>query len=270
MRGQPEVFYPAGERSYARLTATDDLQGSALALLAKRLGLKSAYLIHDGAYWAGLLNTTFRQTARKVGLTIAGTEAFDPAASSYDQLADKVARSGAEGVVLGAFVFDGGDRVLKALRARLGPRLPIMASDGFFPIPDVLELAGRAARGLYVTVTDVPPEAAGLTPAARRLTRDLGVSERYVLQGAQAAEVVLAAIARSDGTRASVLREIQATRVREGILGSFRFDRNGDITPAKLSVLRVTGRTAPGAPQSPFYRGATVDRVLEVPTSPPR
>ena len=147
VRGQPEVFYPAGERSFARLTATDDLQGSALALLAKRLGLKSAYLIHDGAYWAGLLNTTFRQTARQAGLTIAGTEAFDPAASSYDQLADRVARSGAEGVVLGAFVFDGGDRVLEALRARLGPRLPVMASDGFFPIPDVLELAGRAARG---------------------------------------------------------------------------------------------------------------------------
>ena len=183
VRGQPEVFYPAGERSYARLTATDDLQGSALALLARRLGLKSAYLIHDGAYWAGLLNTTFRQTARKAGLTVAGTEAFDPAASSYNELADRVARSGAEGVVLGAFAFDGGDRVLKALRARLGPRLPVMASDGFFPIPDVLELAGRDARGLYVTVTDVPPETPGLTPAARRLTRDLGVSERYRAPG---------------------------------------------------------------------------------------
>ncbi len=64
-----------------------------------------------------------------------------------------------------------------------------------------------------------------------------------MLHAAQAAEVVLAAIARSDGTRASVLRELQATRVRGGILGTFRFDRNGDITPAKLAVLRVTGTT---------------------------
>ena len=80
----------------------------------------------------------------------------------------------------------------------------------------------------------------------------------------------MAAIARSDGTRASVLGEIQAIRVRGGILGSFRFDRNGDITPAKVTVLRVTGDTSPRAPQSPGYRGATVDRVLEVPTSPPR
>ena len=65
-----------------------------------------------------------------------------------------------------------------------------------------------------------------------------------MLQAAQAAEVVLAAIARSDGTRASVLRELRASRVRGGILGTFRFDGNGDITPAKLTVLRVTGRTA--------------------------
>jgi hypothetical protein len=38
--------------------------------------------------------------------------------------------------------------VLKALRARLGTRVPIMAGDGFLPIPDVPELGGRAAHGL--------------------------------------------------------------------------------------------------------------------------
>ena len=83
-------------------------------------------------------------------------------------------------------------------------------------------------------------------PAAKRVARELGpaANESRVLHAAQAAEVVLAAIARSDGTRASVLREIQATRVRGGILGTFRFDRNGDITPAKLPVLRVTGARA--------------------------
>ena len=48
-------------------------------------------------------------------------------------------------MLLGAFVFDGGDRLLKALRARLGPRVTIMATDGFQPIPDLLDLAGRAA-----------------------------------------------------------------------------------------------------------------------------
>jgi hypothetical protein len=52
---------------------------------------------------------------------------------------------------------------------------------------------------------------------------------------------------------------------RNGLLGSFRFDRNGDITPAKLTILRVTGRASPDVPRPGYHRGATVDRVVEVP-----
>ena len=59
------------------------------------------------------------------------------------------------------------------------------------------------------------------------------------------------AIARSDGTRASVLEELRATRVKDGLLGSFRFDRNGDLTPGHEPILRITGTTPPqaGLPQ---------------------
>jgi serine/threonine protein kinase len=53
------------------------------------------------------------------------------------------------------------------------------------------------------------------------------------------------AITRSDGSRASVLEELRTVEVKDGLLGDFRFDRYGDITPAKLTVLRVTGRTTP-------------------------
>ncbi len=68
-----------------------------------------------------------------------------------------------------------------------------------------------------------------------------------MLEAAQTAELVLQAIARSDGTRASVLEELKASRVRDGLLGSFRFDRNGDVTPATVPILRITGSTPPGA-----------------------
>jgi branched-chain amino acid transport system substrate-binding protein len=227
----PEVFYPTGERNYARLSPTDDLEGAALALLATQLGLESVYLIDDGVLWDTPLTDSVPRTAEQVGLTIAGTKAFDPGAKSFEALANEVARSDAQGVMLHAFVDDAGDRVLKALRARLGPRVPIMATSGFYPIPDVLERAGRAARGLYVMTSDLLAGGPDLTPAARRIAADLGsaADERYVLHAAQAAEVVLAAIDRSDGTRAAVLRELRASRVRDGILGTFRFDGNGDI-----------------------------------------
>jgi hypothetical protein len=54
--------------------------------------------------------------------------------------------------------------------------------------------------------------------------------------------------------------------VNDGILGSFRFDTNGDITTASIPILRITGATPPGAGLPPDFQGATLDRVVQVPT----
>ncbi len=59
--------------------------------------------------------------------------------------------------------------------------------------------------------------------------------------GAQAAEILLEAIARSDGTRASVTREVFRTRVEDGILGDIRFDRNGDLVDSPFTFVRMVG-----------------------------
>jgi ABC-type branched-subunit amino acid transport system substrate-binding protein len=55
----------------------------------------------------------------------------------------------------------------------------------------------------------------------------------------QAAEVFLQAIARSDGTRGSVLEELRRAHVKNGVLGSFRFDARGDMSPRVITVQRV-------------------------------
>ena len=61
---------------------------------------------------------------------------------------------------------------------------------------------------------------------------------------AQAAQITLDAIARSDGTRASVLKEMFKSNVKNGIMGSFHFDKNGDIVPIKaISFDQLKGKT---------------------------
>ena len=164
--------------------------------------------------------------------------------------------------------FDGGDRLLKARCARLGPRVPIMA--GFFleNVPEVLKRAGRAAHGLYAATQDLPRAAFSLTPAGRRFVRGVGTGAQFVgvLEAAQATELVLDAIARSDGTRASVLERLRASKVEDGILGSFRFDRNGDKTTASVPILRVVGATPPGTLLPSEFQGAVVQHVVEIPT----
>lgn len=120
-RNEPNTYYPTGVRHYVRLAANDDFEGVADAIMAKRLRLSSAYLLDDGQGLEDVLITnSFRRTARTLAIRIAGAERFNPAAKSYDALAEKVARSGAQAVVIGGDVSQGGDRLLKALRARLG------------------------------------------------------------------------------------------------------------------------------------------------------
>jgi ABC-type branched-subunit amino acid transport system substrate-binding protein len=211
----------------------------------------------------------FVRVAPRLGIAVAGAADVDGTAKSYDALADEVARSGADGVLLNADQYAGGAKLLTALRARVGRNVPLIGGEGFQYIRDLRKEAGRAARGLYVTVGVVPPSAARLSPDQARFIDGLGESAgaAYLLHAVQATEVVLAAIALSDGTRASVLRELKRARVRDGFLGSFAFDRNGDITPAKVTVMRVTGHTPPDLRLPSYLSGADVYRMFTVPAS---
>jgi hypothetical protein len=73
----------------------------------------------------------------------------------------------------------------------------------------------------------------------------------------------LAAIARSDGSRASVTRELLALRVKDGILGDFRFTATGDTTTTPITILRA--QRGGGLRVIYGYEGGAVDRVIEPP-----
>jgi len=132
------------------------------------------------------------------------------------------------------------------------------------PTDALFDQAGPGLRGVYVSTLDVPRTVMPLTAAGRRVARDVDAHRTSVLETMQATELVLAAIAGSDGTRASVLARLRAAKVRDGILGTFRFDRNGDMTPAWVPILRFT-RPDPGNAKQ--LSGAAFDRAVNLPMS---
>jgi ABC-type branched-subunit amino acid transport system substrate-binding protein len=68
----------------------------------------------------------------------------------------------------------------------------------------------------------------------------------WTAYGAQAADVLMDAIARSDGTRRSVTRALLRTRVRNGILGSFSFTPTGDTSAGSVTIIAIKrGRPVP-------------------------
>jgi hypothetical protein len=80
---------------------------------------------------------------------------------------------------------------------------------------------------------------------------------------AQAADVLLDAIARSDGTRASVNAQLFHTRVRDGLIGSFTIDAVGDPRPTPVTIVQV--EHGGGANIVGGYEGARVESVIRPP-----
>jgi ABC-type branched-subunit amino acid transport system substrate-binding protein len=267
-RGTPEIYYPIGTRHFVRLTSPESLKGAAEAMLAEQLGLTRVYVLHDGdPRLQRNIVDPFRQTARRRGVGIAGSSRFDPdTAEHYEALARRVERSGADGVLFAAGPFRPGVGLLEAVRERLGRRTPVMVGDEFaaHPTEELFAEAGAAVRGVYVPTLDVSRTAGPMTREARRVARRIDVEQAGALEAAQATEIVLAAIARSDGTRASVLTQLRATEVTDGILGTFRFDENGDMSPGWVPIVRIT---RPTTSMAPALEGAELDRVVRLPPS---
>jgi len=141
-------------------------------------------------------------------------------------------------------LFASGDKVVKSIRSGLGSSLAIMTPDGFTPFSDVVQFIGSDAEGLTVSVPGVPNER-----LPRRGQKFVAAFQRavgttpfpYTVYAAQATEVLLQAIAASDGTRASVRRNLFKARVSNGLLGSFSIDSHGDTTANAITIYRIRG-----------------------------
>jgi DNA-binding SARP family transcriptional activator/ABC-type branched-subunit amino acid transport system substrate-binding protein len=263
--GEMRFRYPTGHRNFVRIIAADHLQAAAGAQFARELGLKRVFVLADEQNSG--FEHYFGRAARELAVRAVGTAIWDPEAQSYRGLALRVRRSGADGVYLAGHLSGNGGTLLRDLRDALGSQVAVIASDGFLPIADVVTAAGPAARGLYVSVPGAPDSALGVA-GSRFLDafgRDYGhpAPAYTAAYAAQAAHLLLDAIARSDGTRASINRELRATRTdATGILGAVDFDTNGDLTAGAVTIVRIGQSSARAGVRDRRLRGAYLERVI--------
>lgn len=241
--GEPGIYYPTGKRSYVRVAASDDYQGPAAAdLLKKFTKVKNVYVLHDNQTFGKGVANAFRRKAASVGIKVLGFDPWDAKATSYEAIGEKIKGAGAQAVYLGGIVCNNGVKLIKDLRAVLGKKPVLVAPDGFTPYSATLA-AGSAANGMYISYAGLPLETilktsktgkAFITAFSKVLRLKKGeLPPPYAVYQAQGAQIMLGAIARSNGTRASVTQQLFKANVKNGIMGTFHFDKNGDIVPTK-------------------------------------
>jgi branched-chain amino acid transport system substrate-binding protein len=214
--GTPDKFYPSGKRNYARVVTTDDYQGAAAADFASQdLHVKKVYIVNDNQVYGIGVARAFQQQAQKDGMTVLGNDAWDASASNYTALFQKIKQTHPDMVYIGGIYDNNGGQLIKDKVAVLGDntKVKLMAPDGFTGYPQEDKLP--QAQGEYLTFAGLSSEVlskvkgpGGDLLAAFQKKYGRAPSGSYPLYGVAAMQVILAAIAKSDGTRASVNSQV--------------------------------------------------------------
>ena len=193
-------------RNYARVAASDDYQGPAgVTLLQSKAfklsqgkkfkAIKNVFVIHDNQTFGKGVAQGFQARAKASGLKVLGFVPWDAKATSYEAIGEQIKSSGAQSVYLGGIVCNNGVKLLKDLRAVLGPDVVFVGPDGWTPYSATLA-AGSAAQGMYVSYAGQPLEK--LPPTGKKFIAQFRVYAKikgsmppYAVYQAQAAQIML-------------------------------------------------------------------------------
>jgi branched-chain amino acid transport system substrate-binding protein len=244
--GEPDKYYPTGERTYGRVVPADFIQGAAQAQWMKDEGVTSVYILDDAeVYGKGVAKNT-QASAEKLGIKIAGTDSWDGKASNYRALAAKIKSSGADAVFTGGIIDNNAPQLYKDLNAAM-PDAKLFGPDGVATVDFVKEIPADVQKQTYMTVASVPPDE--LPPAGQQFYKDYEAEygepqdeiDPYAVFGYEAMAVVCDAIAEGGDDRAAVIDAFFSTKGRESPLGTYDIDPDGDTTLTDYGGYKAVG-----------------------------
>jgi len=238
--GEPQKYYPTGVRNYARVVATDDIQGPADAMWSKALGYKKVYVLNDKQTYGFGVATTYKNAAKKLGIQVVGFKGWDAKQSSYEALANLIKASGAQAVFLGGIACNNGAKLMQDIKA-VAPKVKLQMPDGFSD-PNA---NGAVGNGAYISVAGQPPKSLTGQGAifVKSFGKQIGTSPNpYSQYGAQAMQVMLKAVATGGGDRAKTNKSIFGITITNGIIGNFTINATGDTNLIPITIYKQAGK----------------------------
>ncbi len=245
--GEPEKYFPSGERNYVRVVASDDNQGKIGAKYMKEtLGVTKVFILDDKELYGKGVADAFEAAAKDAGLTIAGHEGWDKDSQNYRALMTKIKATGADGIYIGGVSANNGGQLVKDKAQIVGDntKVKLVVSDGMV-LSSLFDEAGEAnVEGAIGTAPTQPP--AKLTGKGKQFITDFLAAEKgkaaevYTIYAAASMQVALDAIARSDGTREDVLAKVFETNIPDSVVGPLTFNEQGDPAGGTESVYKAT------------------------------
>jgi len=236
--GEPEKYYPAQTRTYARIVPKDTIQGAALATLMKQDGCTKVFMTNDKEVYGAGLAKNIQLAADPAGLNIIANEAMDKNQPNYRSLASKAKGEGADCFIYSGITANNAVQLYKDFSAAL-PNAKLYGPDGVaesgFSDPKNGGIPADVASKVKVTVAtlspdEYPPEGQDFF---KQYTTKYGEAnpDPYAIYGYEAMRLALDAIQRSKtGNKEDIVKALFDTKDRQSVLGTYSIDENGDTT----------------------------------------
>jgi len=247
--GEPEKYYPSGQRTYARIVPKDTIQGAALATLMKKDGCTKVELTNDKEVYGAGLSKNVESSAKAQGLEVIANDAIEKNAPNYRSLASKAKAAGADCFVYAGITPNNAVQLFKDFAAAL-PDAKLYGPDGVaesgFADPKKGGIPADVAQRTKVTVATLSPDE--YPPEGQKFFDEFASKygeknpDPYAIYGYEAMSLLIDAIKRA-GTndKAEILKQIFATKDRQSVLGTYSIDENGDTTLTDYGAYAIKG-----------------------------
>jgi len=246
--GAPDIYYPTGDRNYARIVPNDTVQGAALAKVMSEDGCTSVGMINDEEVYGAGLAENIETSAADLGLEIASNDGIDPKAANFRSVASDLADEGIDCFIFSGITANGAVQLYKDVAAAL-PDAQLYGPDGvaettYFD-PSDGGLPDDIGSRVKITVATLDPDSYG--PEGKKFfdeySQEYGDDDPnpYAIYGYEAGLLAIDMLERaSDPTDpASVKEAMFETQDHDSILGTYSIDENGDTSLTTYGVYNV-------------------------------
>ena len=247
--GEPDKYYPSGQRTYARIVPTDTIQGAALATVMQEDGCTKVQMTNDKEVYGAGLASNIETAAEGIGLEIIANDAVDKNAPNYRSLAAAAADAGADCFIYSGITANNAVQLFKDFSAAL-PNAKLYGPDGIceagFADPKEGGIPADVAAKFKCSVATLSPDEYPeegqefFTQFSEKYGEDN--PDPYAIYGYEAMRLALDAIERSgSGNKEDIVKALFETKDRSSVLGTYSIDENGDTTLTDYGIYTVEG-----------------------------
>ncbi len=247
--GEPDKYYPTGQRTYTRIVPKDTIQGAALATVMKEDGCTKVQLTNDKEVYGAGLASNIESAAEAQSLEIISNEAIDKNSPNYRSLAQKAKGAGADCFIYSGITANNAVQLYKDFAAAL-PDAKLYGPDGVaesgFADPAEGGIPADVASKVKVTVATLSPDE--YPPEGQEFFTQFEEKygeenpDPYAIYGYEAMRLALDAIERSGtGEKEDIIAALFDTKDRASVLGTYSIDENGDTTLTDYGVYTIDG-----------------------------